>query len=452
MSLNKAILILFNNLKPVQQKMFTDFFSISGLKYIIHCSRRLGKTYFLCTVAIVYALKKPNSQIKYASVTQKAVKNMIIPIMRELFRILPDKYKGTWNSQDGAYKFRNGSVIQVAGVNNQRADDLRGTSADLAIIDEGGFVEDLDYLVTSVLIQQLISTGGKMLVASSSPLSPAHAFADMIHEARLGNYYASYTIEDSDYAPNIIEQFIAESGGRNSTAVRREYYNELIVDDSMAVIPEWNDRFAVELVPSKYDKFYHRYESMDLGVRDKTGILFAKYLFDKAVLYIEDEWTCSGQESTTRNIATKTKEIEKKLQYNQVYRRVADNNALITLQDLNNEFGMYFAPVSKDSLAAMVNQVRLWVDSGRINVHPRCVELIACLKYGVYQDDKRKEFGRSKSLGHYDLLASLIYLVRYIDEHTNPIPRTYEYTENTYDPTLHEQSSDIEKIFNIKRK
>ena len=451
MTKSEAIKTIYNKLKPVQQEMFRNFFAHNGLKYIVHCSRRLGKTYFLCALALVYAINRENSHIKYASVTQKAVKQMIHPIMKELFALLPTKYRGYWNSQDGAYKFKNGSIIYVAGVNNGHADDLRGTACHLALVDEGGYCNELDYLVTSVLIQQLITTNGKLVVASSSPLSPAHQFADMIHTARAEGNYASYDIHQAGYPKETVELFIKESGGINSTAVRREYFNELIVDSSMAVIPEWRDEFIKELAPSKYDKYYHRYESMDLGVRDKTAILFAKYIFDKAQLYIEQEWSTSGQDSTTRNIAENVRRIEKELGYENVYQRIADNNALITLQDLNNEFGLYFGAISKDSLAAMVNEVRLWVDAGRIIIHPRCTELIACLKYGVYQDDKRKEFGRSKTLGHYDMLASIIYLVRSIDQHTNPLPKSLGATRDThYIPEPEYDDSEVLKIFNVK--
>lgn len=451
MTTSEAIKIIYNKLKPVQQEMFRNFFAHKGLKYIVHCSRRLGKTYFLCALAIVYAINRENSHIKYASVTQKAVKQMIHPIMKELFALLPQKFRGRWNSLDGCYNFANGSIIYVAGVNNGHADDLRGTAAHLALIDEGGFCDELDYLVTSVLIQQLITTNGKLVVASSSPLSPAHQFADMIHAARAEGNYASYNINQAGYSDDIVNLFIKESGGLQSTAVRREYFNELIVDSSMAVIPEWNDSYICDLQTTSYHKYYRRYESMDLGVRDKTAVLFATYIFDKAKLYVEGEWSCSGQNSTTRNIAENVRRIERELDFPADCTRVADNNNLITLQDLNNEFKLYFGATSKDTLAAMVNEVRLWVDAGRLLVHPRCTELIACIKYGVYQDDKRKEFGRSKTLGHYDMLASLIYLIRNIDQHTNPIPRTHGASRDSHHiPVLESDNSEILKIFNIK--
>ena len=296
---------------------------------------------------------------------------------------------------------------------------------------------------------QLISTKGKLLLASSSPMSPAHPFAEMIHEARAGGFYASYTIEDSDYPKDIIAQFIDESGGPNSTAVRREYYNELIVDESMAVIPEWNDKYIQEPPRDRFDQYYHRYASLDFGVRDKTALLFAKYNFSTAQLLIEGEWSCNGTDATTKNIAENVRRLEAELNYTEMYCRVADNNELIVLNDLNTEYDLYFGPTSKDSLAAMVNKVRLWVDSGRIVVHPRCTELVQCLKYGVYQDDKRDKFGRSKTLGHFDMLAALVYLVRSIDEVTNPIPKQKSNQNVFVPPSDDDGVANIKKIFNI---
>jgi hypothetical protein len=449
----EAIQALFNNLKPVQQDMFRDFLQYdNGRKYVIHCSRRLGKTYLLCTLAIVQAINRKDMQIRYASVTQKSVRNMIFPIMRELLALLSDSERGRWNSQAGAYLFPNGSSIHVAGVNNGHEDDLRGTSADLCIIDEAAFVDRLKYLVESVMIPQLITTEkGKLIMASSSPLSPAHEFASYIHASRLGNYYSSYDITQGNYAESTVQEFINESGGRDSTTTRREYFNELIVDSSMAVIPEWRREFAMALPHTKFRKYYLNYSSMDIGVRDKTIVLWAYYDFKQGLLSVEHEFDISGKDTTTRNIANGIIAIEKEdPTYAEVYKRVADNNNLVLLNDLSNEFGLHYGATTKESLAAMVNAVRLMVQDGRIRVNPRCKQLIGCLEYGVYYDEKRKEFGRSDEFGHYDALAALIYLVRNLDMHINTIPANYGHTVNTFVPQIEyvEPAQDIRRIFN----
>jgi hypothetical protein len=78
-------------------------------------------------------------------------------------------------------------------------------------------------------------------------------------------------------------------------------------------------------------------------------------------------------------------------------------------------------PTNKDTLEAMINEVRILVQNKRIVISPKCVKLIGCLKYGVW-NTKKSQFARSATYGHFDHLAALIYLVRNLAVHTNPIP------------------------------
>lgn len=450
-SKTQVIKNLYSKLKPVQKEMFQNFYKCQSRKVVAHSARRLGKTYFLCVLSIITAVHKDNAQIRFASSTQKAVRKMIFPIMKEIFSSLPVKYKGRWNSIEGAFLFKNGSMIHVAGVNNQNADSLRGTAADLFVIDEAAFVDELSYLVDSVAIPQLMTvTGAKLIMASSSPLSPAHEFVSYIQETRQSGGYTSYDITQGGYPDSLVEEFLREAGGRNSTTARREYFNELITDDQLAVIPEWKKEYIQEIQRPETFSHLHKYRAMDIGVRDKTAIIFGYYNFSTSKLVIEEEWSVSGQDTTTLNITKALKEKTQVLGYNNFYRSIADNNNIILLQDLSSQYEEHFSPTNKDTLIAMVNEVREFVGQGRLIIHPRCKELAGCLEFAVYQDNKRKEFGRSRQYGHYDMLASLIYLIRNLDQQTNPIPNTFNTTFNSFIPFQENESeSAIKKLFNF---
>lgn len=450
MNKEETIRNLYGLLKPVQQEMFHSFFTSDSRKYVIHSSRRIGKTYFLVVLSLIFAINKSNAQVRYASVSQKAVRKMIFPIFNQIIPLLPKQYKPVWNSLEGAYRLPNGSMIHIAGVNNGKADSLRGTSADLALIDEAAFVDELSYLTESVLMPQLLTvSGSRLIMASSSPLSPAHEFAEYIQKARIEGSYSSYDIHSGGYSPDIVAEFCKEAGGVLSTTWRREYLNELITDSELSIIPEWDKRYIQEVKPDEYRIYYHNYEAMDIGVRDMTAVLFAYYDFRKATLVVEDEWTISGIETTTKNIAYHVDLKEKQLGYAKVYRRPADNNNLILLQDLSTDFNKHFFGTDKDSLAAMVNEVRLWVGAGRVLINPKCEQLLGCLEFGVYHDTKRKEFGRSKVYGHFDALAALVYLIRNVDQYTNPVSPTHGYNENTFNPNKIDENKEIRKIFNL---
>ena len=196
---------------------------------------------------------------------------------------------------------------------------------------------------------------------------------------------------------------------------------EFVTDTNLAIIPEWKDDYIQSIDRDEYFKYYHCYEAMDIGTVDFTACLYAYYDFKKAKLIIEDEFHMNGPEMTTDVLAKMIRQKESDLDYRSPYLRISDNNNLILLQDLSYLHKMPFSPTSKDDLQAMVNEVRLWVSQGRVLIHPRCKMLICNLKYGLF-NKKRKEFERSKIYGHYDHLAALVYLIRNVNQHTNPIP------------------------------
>jgi hypothetical protein len=419
----KIIKYLFSLLKDVQKEMFELVYSNKkSRKYIIHCARRLGKTFLLIIISCCVAYSKNNAQVRYASVSQKAVRKMVHPIFKEIFKTIKKNLRPRWNSQEGAYILPNGSMIHIAGCNNGHADDLRGTAADLCVVDEAAFVDDLSYLVDSVLMPQLLTVPDSMLLmASSSPVSPAHEFVDYINDAKINGYYSCFDIYKGGYSSDLIEEFCEEAGGEDSTTWLREYLNKIVIDDDYAIIPEAKN-FKAGIEPTSYRDFYRNYVSMDIGTKDLTVALFGYYDFKRAKLCIEKEFVINGPKMTTPIIAEGISKIEQELfKPNSDTYRIADNNNLLLLQDLGFLHNCHFSPTSKDSLDAMVNEMRIWFKNDRIEISEQCQTLIESIMFG-YWNEQRSGFGRSNTLGHFDAIAALMYMIRNIDQTTNPIP------------------------------
>lgn len=424
-------------------------------KMVLHKARRTAKSYEFGVIALEVCLRKPNARVRYGASTAKSVRNFIRPIIDRLIEDAPEEYRPEWMTFDGYYRFPNGSQLHVVGVNNGHENDLRGPESDLAIMDEAAFVDNLTYVVDSVLMPQLISTNGFCLVGSSSPETPAHDFVSYIEMARSEGMYISATIYDAQYTPAQIQSFCKEAGGETSTFWRREYLNQIIVDESRAIVPEWKEMFVQSWEPDEWNKFYHRYESMDLGiVEDKTAVLFGYYDFKKAKFYVENELTIKGPALTTEVLKAvlldKEAETFKGIK---PYRRISDNNNPMLLQDLGHLHGIHFNATNKDELHAMVNELRVFVVSGRLIINPRCKELIGCLSTGIW-DSLRRGFDRSKAYGHYDCLAALVYLIRNLDQNTNPIPENYGMGEDYYIPAEMMKSrseQELLKIFKVVR-
>jgi hypothetical protein len=200
---------------------------------------------------------------------------------------------------------------------------------------------------------------------------------------------------------------------------------EDVVDETLAIIPEWKDDYIQEIPKDEFYVYYHHYVGMDLGRVDNTALILGTYLFRQAALYIEDEIIMTGSQWTT--VTLKNELLAKEAQIwgeSKPFRRISDNNNPHLINDLGSLHSVFFMQTDKDALEAMVNAVREMVAKGLLIVHPKCINLIGCLRWGVW-DEKRRGFDRSKKLGHFDSLAALIYLVRNLAKHSNPIPVTH---------------------------
>lgn len=427
---------LSGKMRMCQSKIRAAMKDSRALKYIVNCSRRLGKTFMFLADALEIGLKEINAPLKFAAPTQKQMKKIILPIFREITLDCPSGLRPIWKAADQTYIFpKTRAELAIAGCSNGHEEGLRGTACRKAYVDEAqSFKNNLKYVVQDILMPQVLTTGGSIVIGGTPPRTPVHDFARFIAEGKAAGNYIEMDILQAGYPEDIVEQFIAEAGGRESTTCRREYFCEVILDEESAIIPEWRPEYERTPVRDEFFQFYHKYEAMDIGGRrDRTVNLFGWYDFKQARLYVDAEAAIPPAEMTTQRIADVIRKKEIDIFGEHALRlRVADNNNEILLKDLGSMHRLHFVPTSKDELQAMVNQVRLWVGGGRIIVNPACSELIGCLRYGIW-NEKRDEFERfaeesdaHKAYGHFDALAALVYFVRNIDIHTNPIPPDYK--------------------------
>lgn len=414
--------VLHWKLHETQAKIYASIMESDRQKFVLECSRRLGKTFTLVLIAIEWGIKNPNSQIRFANPTQKALKKIILPIIRTILADCPKALRPQWKAQEQVFIFPNGSEFHLAGTDAGNVESLRGTAADLCIVDEAQSMDDLDYVVDDVLAPQLISTRGKMLIAGTPPRSPDHAFVKRCELAEHEGYHAHYTIHDSHYDKDVIAEYCEEAGGENSTTWKREYLAMRVADAELQIFPEFSDSFVKEPQRDEFFRYYHKYLGLDLGVKhDLTAGLYAYYDFRRAILCIEDEFDMSGPDMTTERLLDAIRTKEKELSYEKMYRRIADNNNPLLIQDLTGLHRTHMIPVEKIDLHGMVNRTRMLLKSGRIEIHPRCQRVIRTLKAAIW-DKHRKEFGRSLTLGHFDYGAALVYLVMMLDQVSNPVP------------------------------
>jgi hypothetical protein len=455
-------------LDPNQEQLYTFINTNPNKIIVLACSRQMGKSWLLCTLAIEQCLKTPNSIVALIAPEVKVIKRILRAKMREILIDCPKELAPEYKTVDHIYKFPNGSEIQIAGTDNGHAESLRGIKANLCIVDEAGFCSDLDYIVKNILIPTTTNTDGKIILSSTPPKTNDHDFVKFWQRAELVGSLIIRTIYNNPRLNKKQIEDLAEAiGGIESVSFRREYLCELITSEEDAVVPEFNEALRSKIVKEWIrPPYYDAYASMDIGFRDLTVVLLAYYDFRKGKLIIEDELVIKGDKFLTHIFAKDLRDKEQKLWINsrtgeakEPYLRVADNNNLILLNDLQVQHRLTFMAIAKDNSDAALNNMRMMLKQERIIINPRCITLINHLKHAIW-NKARNNYVRSADNGHADAVDSLKYLCRGIQMNKNPYPDNYAFEDMKVDDMfvsknlsqnnkLHE---DFLKLFAMPRK
>lgn len=432
-------------LKSHQKEMYEFYHTKTDKIIVINCSRQIGKSVFLGVLATEQCINNPNSIVKLLQPKQNMIRRNFKPIMNMILEDCPKDMFPEFKTQDNTYVFPNGSEIQLAGTDNGNADNIRGGKAHLCLIDEAGFCNELNDLISSILIPTTLQTNGRIILCSTTSTDPNHEFIQQLKEARVKKTLLVRTIydvlrmgiESKEEEPQIDNRKIdtiikGTPGGEESDAFRTEYLCEIITDSDRSVVPEFTKNEKDIVVEWNRPPFCDKYVSMDIGIRDLTVVLFGYYDFQNAVLVIEDELVMNGNEMTTDKLAEGIRQKEHTTWLNKLtgeqekpHMRVCDNS-LTVINDLSMLHGLYFRATDKQNKAEALNQLKMMFNSHQIVIHPRCEVLITHLRLATW-DKTKKDYTRSKDNGHFDALDALVYMARNINFSHNPYPKGYQY-------------------------
>ncbi len=398
---------------------------------VANASRQIGKSWFALVLCLEYAIQNPGSQIKYAAQTAKQVRKILRPHMRALLEDCPEDLRPKLHSQDGEYRFPNGSVITLAGCDRDNVETLRGQHAHLAIVDEGGAFGDLDYVVRGVLLPQTLNTNGRIFIISTPAPTPGHAFKAFCDEAEAEGALIERTIFDN---PRISDAEIAElcaaSGGELSTTWRREYIVEHVTDEASAVFPEaTRERMRLTTLKIEHDldvsyrpSHFDTYIWMDPGWSpDFCGIQWAIWDFPNGRVVIEDDFIMRRMDTTMvgKVLRSRTDALWGKDHVPHMCVSDLDGRLIADLA----KYGWNFMPTQKDNLDQAINHARLSISGQSIPfvTHPRCTATRRQWENATWNKTRTK-FNRSQLDGHFDLASCTIYGRRNLQPWRNPMP------------------------------
>lgn len=438
----------------------------------VDAARQLGKSFVMVVIAIEDCILNPAKRVNYIAKTFGALQKMLEQTMAFIASQAPPELRPMFVTSKSRWQLpvegpARGAFIQLVGADEiGGADTARGGSVVTNIIDEAGFISCLEYLLISVIKPMGRRTRAKTILSTSPAFSPDH-YSCEVQDACIAtgssitrDYWSPgmqsleekwQFVRDEAKAANLtVEVFML------TTAFRREYLCQRVLDTALAVVPEFADvktkiieagRVAVR------PPFWDLYISGDPGMDDFFGLLFGYSDFRRSRLVIEDELLL--QKANTQTVADAIGELMKvrypcdpddvrSVRMKQLrlvskddfafvvkpYSAVLDDSGKRLCADMYTYHGLQFSPALKDDRETAINVMRLEIGACHIEIHPRCVNLIRQLGTAM-RTKPGGDLARSKKDGHYDLIAALWYLVRSWEKTHNPYPAGYDFDPKT---------------------
>lgn len=397
----------------------------------IEASRRFGKTTSIAVFVHELLNANPGWIWRWCAPDQKQARQIVKPIFSQIQNMTPKESRALWLTTDSHYRYPNGSLLYLVGVNQDKGESARGPAANGITLDEYGFWVEAEYIAKSILFPQLQNQEGQYFIkASTPPPDLDHVYYREKEVAIRKNKFVRKLIWDNEaLSEKELAKIIEEAGGVDSPTFRREYLCEEIVDPKKTILPEFSPENIVE---DDYPRPSHftPYVSIDSGMDDNTACLFGYHDFINNELVIEHEFLVNNE--TTKNIIEKCRHIEADLWPNsKPYLRVYDGDKQL-IYDVCATHGYDVQLPAKTDKIASINEFRIQLGQRKVKIKRKCTATIRQFKVGQWKDDRHSDFARSKELGHLDAIASAIYLNRSIDRSHNPTPQNYGLHRETH--------------------
>lgn len=437
----------------------------------IEASRRFGKTTSIAVFVHELLNANPGWIWRWCAPDQKQARQIVKPIFSQIQNMTPEENRAKWLTTDSHYRYPNGSILYLVGVNQDKGESARGPAANGITLDEYGFWVEAEYIAKSILFPQLQNQAGQYFIkASTPPPDLDHVYyREKKLAIRKGKFIQKLIWDNEALSKTELDKIIEEAGGVDSVTFRREYLCEEVSDPKKLVIPEWSEAENVIDDDYPYPECYDTYVSIDSGADDNTACEFGYYDFHRNEIIVDYEFFINGE--TTKTIISLCKVIEvwlwgtpsHTLDFEETIKKILDKKSTEAQKtELDKEITLYYEsaskrpykrvydgdkqliydvigdheykvqlPLKQDKIAS-IHELRTEVSSRRFKVKRRCKNLIYQMKVGMWANDKHLDFQRSESLGHLDGVAAAMYLQRSVDRSRNPYPLNYGYNYQTH--------------------
>jgi len=397
---------------------------------VLLLARQFGKSVLSIVMAVEDCIQNPGVIVVIIAPKVDQAIDIVSPRMKWLTRdapkglIRPLKSENTW-------LFSNESELKLGGYSSA-AVSQRGKTLHKVILEEFGPDTDadgyLDFLRSDVGPALMHSKNAQLIFPTTLPKMPDHPFiTETIPEAQLHGAYFEFTIDDNEaLSPEQKAAAIKLAGGRGSIDCERELYCKSVRDPSVVVLPPYDDKRHAS-TPFELPRYFLPQITIDWGgVKDKTVALWHTHDFfsDMDLVFDELVWDPNTPSKVIVPALRERDEYWRDLVYGAdpwpvAPEWVADLPGQ-TRVDLEQSFKFPTRPPPKEDWQSGVNQMQVRCSQDKLRIHPRCKFLRLSCRSGTFNKQKT-DFARTKTLGHMDALAALMYALR-TQNRANPWP------------------------------
>jgi len=436
-------------LAPHQQK-FYDMYR-DNTESALYCSRKTGKSFTTLLIAAEVCLQQPNMIVRYAMLTLKLAKEILLPIWEELRNIIPSDLYPKITVSDMTISFKNGSQIKICGSNRESAETSRGPRANLVICDEiTAWDSFAEYMITSILMPQgTLVPNFKVIYAGTPPYNMDNYFIQKIYPRLLSNnLLVSIDIDDNPFlTEKMIENIIAMyPKGREDSNFKREHKLALIPQNNLRVVPEFNESHIydyrekiVTFGDQRVEQQYQYFISCDTATVDNTAILVGYFDHNSQQLVIEEEFVKNNINLT--EIANEIHRLKDEYlsycyEYDRGLKIIIDAFSL-ERKELREIHSIQHMNPLKGKVEDNVAHLRSGFENNKILISEKCKRLIWELNHCVWSQNvsETKQIERNSEQKHGDAIMSLTYMFRAVNWRFRPGKKDYNISLTNYNPS-----------------
>lgn len=404
----------------------------AGRELIVLNIARKGWKTTTCSLFCIEQAIKTKQHIRVATAFLSDLQAFLLPIFDFLLNDCPKDMEPVFKESKKEYRFKNGSVIKLVGLDKNR-NGLRGNIIDILVVDEAAFVKNLEYLYKSVIIPATKERPFKLIFPSTPPESPEHFWASvLVQKAKERGTYIEQTIDaDKDLDPIERQRLLDEVGGEHSPTAQREFFCKIIVDATRAVAPSFSAERHV--APFEEDHIYWMVFCDMGGVIDLHAYHKIGWSHDLRKVLFAQELTFQTMTPSPIMIAA----VQEKWPGLPVIMDKPGQTGI----DLSAA-GMPTADVIKikDGFGAGIAYLNTHLHNDQVLIHPDCALLIRNLEGGLLTPS-RLDHERTPHFGHNDHVACMIYGLRGVDKTRDLRPKpNHETVFYRNKPPAHEEA------------